>query len=307
MTPDATKDGAKLDFRGVQAWDANTAIIMSSGPGDLSRLYKTTDGCKTWKLLFKNPDKAGFWDAMQFRERKEGWLLGDPVHGRFVLFYTTNGGKYWSNFTNKGLSADAKKQGAFAASNSSINTVSYSPLFVTGGRDGAAIYKHDVVKFCVDCDAEDELLALKRSPWVNHGLPLGSHTESSGAFSIDTRIGQNRSDSRYIAVGGDYTKPNDISGTAAWSSDGGATWTASAKPPHGYRSTVQWSEPLQAWFTAGTNGSDFSTDDGLTWQPLDDGNWNALSLPFLVGPEGRIARLNEAALKVRLKAANPQK
>ena len=39
----------KLDFRGIQAFDENTAIVMSSGKGDLSRLYKTTDGCRTWK------------------------------------------------------------------------------------------------------------------------------------------------------------------------------------------------------------------------------------------------------------------
>ena len=56
----------KLDFRGIQAFDANTAIVMSSGPGDQSRLYKTTDGCQTWKLLFTNPDKEGFWDALLF-------------------------------------------------------------------------------------------------------------------------------------------------------------------------------------------------------------------------------------------------
>ena len=48
-----------LDFRGIQAFDANTAIVMSSGKGDLSRLYKTTDACKSWKLLFTNPDKEG--------------------------------------------------------------------------------------------------------------------------------------------------------------------------------------------------------------------------------------------------------
>jgi hypothetical protein len=59
---------------------------------------------------------------------------------------------------------------------------------------------------------------------------------------------------------------------------------------------VQWGESIHAWITAGTNGSDISRDDGKTWQPLDDGNWNALSLPFIVGPKGRIARLNAAAL-----------
>lgn len=41
---------------------------------------------------------------------------------------------------------------------------------------------------------------------------------------------------------------------------------------------------------------DISCDDGKTWQPIDDGNWNALSLTFVVGPNGRIARLNPAAL-----------
>jgi hypothetical protein len=51
------------------------------------------------------------------------------------------------------------------------------------------------------------------------------------------------------------------------------------------------------WIAVGTNGSDLSRDDGRTWQRLDDGKWNALSLPFVVGPEGRIARLNPAALE----------
>ena len=51
----------KLDFRGIWAWDARTAFALSSGPGDLSRLYRTTDGCTTWKLIFTNPDAGGFW------------------------------------------------------------------------------------------------------------------------------------------------------------------------------------------------------------------------------------------------------
>src|SRR5882757_9896461 len=88
-------EAEKLDFRGIQAFDENTAIVMSSGKGDLSRLYKTTDGCQTWKLLFANPDKEGFWDAIQFvdahrfpMDKDFGMLLGDPVDGHFVIFLT---------------------------------------------------------------------------------------------------------------------------------------------------------------------------------------------------------------------------
>src|SRR3954447_5901637 len=65
----------KLDFRGVQGFDANTAIVMSSGKGDLSRLYKTTDGCHTWKLIFTNPDADGFWDAI-VANRQDGLVVG---------------------------------------------------------------------------------------------------------------------------------------------------------------------------------------------------------------------------------------
>jgi len=101
-----------------------------------------------------------------------------------------------------------------------------------------------------------------------------------------------------MILGGDYKKPNEITASAAYSNDSGQHWTASTAPPHGYRSAVQWSEPLHLWITVGTNGSDISRDDGKTWQPLDNGNWNALSLPFVVGPNGRIAHLNPAALLV---------
>jgi hypothetical protein len=68
---------------------------------------------------------------------------------------------------------------------------------------------------------------------------------------------------------------------------------------------VEWSDSLNAWITAGTNGSDISRDDGQTWQPLDDGNWNALSLPFVVGPNGRIARLNPSALPAEKVSDSP--
>jgi len=94
-----------------------------------------------------------------------------------------------------------------------------------------------------------------------------------------------------IAVGGDYEEPNQSAGTAAFSKDEGKSWVAAVKPPHGYRSSVAWSEERKAWIAAGTNGSDISRDDGKTWEWLDDGNWNALSLPFVVGPKGRIGRL----------------
>ena len=45
----ATPAGAEeLDFPGIQAIDEKTAIVMSSGPGGQSRIYKTNNGCRSW-------------------------------------------------------------------------------------------------------------------------------------------------------------------------------------------------------------------------------------------------------------------
>ncbi|MGB8260529.1 MAG: hypothetical protein WCE75_09265 [Terracidiphilus sp.] len=295
-TPDAAKDGATLDFRGVQAWDADTAVIMASGPGEKSRLYRTTDGCATWILILENPDKDGFWDAYRFDERRsEGILLGDPVSGGFPLWRISRDESASQVTRFRHVPHARKGEAAFAASNSSVfvDDVSWDFWIATGGKSGARVIKrvnHDFDSFGIDT-------------FPSSTVPVGSKSESSGIFGLSFRKGPHTSnpEKRYlngIAVGGDYAKPNESTGTAAWSTDGGEHWTASATPPHGYRSTVQWSEELKLWIAAGTNGSDLSRDDGRTWQPLDNGEWNALSLPFIVGPKGRIGRLNPEALPV---------
>src|ERR1035437_4222633 len=147
----ATPPGAEhLDFRGIQAFDANTAIVMSSGKGPLSRLYKTTDACQSWKLLFTNPDPDGFWDAFWLNAMYgEGMLLGDPVRGQFTIMETEDGGTTWKRDRSKSLRLKGTSFTAFAASNSSIGKanrgngdtrgpgIDYFPGFVTGGGDGS--------------------------------------------------------------------------------------------------------------------------------------------------------------------------
>src|SRR5438067_10796285 len=56
----------RLNFRDVEASGEATAYLMSAGPGEDSRIYKTMDGGKTWLLQFKNPDREAFFDALAF-------------------------------------------------------------------------------------------------------------------------------------------------------------------------------------------------------------------------------------------------
>jgi len=306
--PDAATDGATLDFRGVQAWNSMRAVVLASGTGDKSRLYKTVDGCKTWTLILKNQEKDGFWDSVYFDltaigtgRRSTGFILGDPVEGRFWLLESRDYGMEWVKQRGIGLEAGQSDQGAFAASNSSFFDPGWAPIFGSGGSAGAFVYRRITNSSCLDAlPREDMNLDGKCHKWVRVSVPLGEKSQSSGVFAIRAKVRINKNPPievlPLIAVGGVYTKPDNSTGTAAWSTDGGEHWIASATPPHGFRSAVQWSEAFKVWITVGPNGSDISRDDGKTWQPLDNGNWNALSLPFVVGPNGRIARLNPAAL-----------
>jgi photosystem II stability/assembly factor-like uncharacterized protein len=284
--PAASTDGATLDFRGVQAFDDTTAFAMSSGPGLKSRLYKTTDGCKSWKLVLENTDPNGFWDGVVFQrgdyglpsQTDDGALIGDPLYGRFDTRLTFNRDSW---FIDTAGCAARPGESAFAASNSSFASVGFGRYILgTGGKSGAHVLLSPLLS------GQDGT-----GPCSEVEVPMAGGNESSGIFSLAFRDVKHG-----VAVGGDYTKPNETKGTAAITDGGWKHWTASAKPPHGYRSSVKWSAELNAWITAGTNGSDMSRDDGKTWGSLDDGNWNALSLPFVVGPNGRIGRLNPAAL-----------
>jgi photosystem II stability/assembly factor-like uncharacterized protein len=270
-------DAAKLDFRGVWGWSANRAIALSSGPGSASKLFETTDGCAHWHLLFTNPDPAGFWDAIAFSNDRQGMLLGDPVNGLFAIWRTSDGGRHWSRDDSAGLAAE-RGEGAFAASNSAlfISSDGKDAYFGTGGPGGPRILHFN---------------AGGNGNWISVKPPWSHTNESSGIFSVAFRDAKHG-----VAVGGDYKQPNQSEGTAASTADGGATWIAASEPPGGYRSAVAWRETLHAWIAVGPNGSDISYDDGKTWKRFDTAAWNALSLPWAVGENGRIGMLKESAV-----------
>jgi photosystem II stability/assembly factor-like uncharacterized protein len=55
---------ASLQFRDVEAFDADTAVILSIGNGTDSRIYRTTNAGQTWSLVFVNDDPLAFYDCM---------------------------------------------------------------------------------------------------------------------------------------------------------------------------------------------------------------------------------------------------
>ncbi len=262
----------KLDFRDVEAFGESTAYLLSAGPGDSSRIYKTVNGGKSWALQFKASDPKTFLDAFAFWDDTNGIALGDPVAGRFQLLATSDGGAHWKPLAAKILPPILPGEGAFAASGTCLVAHGKNNVwFATGGAKKARVFRS----------------TDRGQTWEVSDTPIVAGRESAGIFSLAFR-----DKDRGMIVGGDYRKANDSGVTAALTADGGKTWTL-IKDRLPYRSAVAWNKGR--WVVVGTSGSNESDDNGGHWKLLDRENYNNVQFTssgegWAVGPKGRIAR-----------------
>jgi photosystem II stability/assembly factor-like uncharacterized protein len=272
---------AELDFRDVDAFDADTAYLLAIGEGERSRIYKTTDGGHNWTLQFQNRRPAAFYDCMAFWNRSRGLAMSDPVDGRVLVVRTEDGGRTWKEIEATGMPGALAGEGGFAASGTCVATGGKSDAwFGTGGPSGPRVFRS------IDGG----------QTWVASPVPLASG-KAAGVFSLSFWDGL-----RGAAVGGDYTKEKEAEGNAALTLDGGRTWqvVGAAGRPRGYRSCVAYVPGTNGLklIAVGPSGSDYSTDGGRTWQPLGAEGFHALSVAprgdaaWAVGEDGHVARLD---------------
>lgn len=264
----------KLDFRDIEAWDANTAIAMSIGPGDASNVYKTTDGGVTWRRVFANAEPSGFWDAITFWDRRRGALFGDPVRGRFQVFTTEDGGETWTPAPEAGMPPALENEGGFAASGSCLASGPGMRLaFVSGGASESRVF--------VSTDGGKEFRVST--------APVTAGAASKGLFSVAWL-----DEKTLLTVGGDYKLPALEGVKAALSSDAGAHWTAIGAAPGFLSSVVRGPGKDAAVVAVGLAGTGVSNDGGKTWKALDATPYNtagfAKGTGWAVGPKGTIAR-----------------
>src|SRR5437868_317296 len=198
-----------LDFRDVEAFSAAEAYLLAAGPGEQSRIYKTTDAGKNWTLQFTNKDPKGFFDCMAFWDENHGIAVGDPVDGKFQLIKTENGGKDWKAIPPASLPPAIEGEGAFAASGTCIATQGKKNVwFVTGGS-AARVFRSK--------DAGES--------WEAVDTPIVHGPASTGIFSVTFRDAKHG-----VIAGGDYKEPTKEAPSLAFSNDGGKHWKLSPLP-----------------------------------------------------------------------------
>ncbi len=267
-----------LQFRDVDAFDARTAYLLSSGPGALSRIYRTDDGGDTWDLQFLNDHPDGFLDCMAFWDARRGVVYGDAIEGELFVLRTEDGGASWVRVPEGALPPAQEGEGGFAASGSCVTTGSGGRAWIATGNGARA----RVLR------TEDE-----GRTWQSIPVPV-----AGGPAAGLTTIGV-LDDVRGIALGGILGQDTSRVDNVTLSSDGGRTWTLGGRPDMAgpvYGSSWVPGADTPTAFAVGPAGADYSLDGGLTWRPAARVTYWAVAFVspdagWAVGPGGRITRL----------------
>jgi hypothetical protein len=256
----------KTDFRDIEAFDDRTAIIM--GISEPAHILRTVDGGKTWTIVFEDSTKGMFLDAMEFKNEKEGRVIGDPIDGRLFIANTTDGGLHWTKEAWDNRPIVDSGEACFASSGTNIRYLHKRWHLITGGMS-SKLYKGKNGSI----------------------LPVIQGKETTGANSI---AGNNQR--MLMIVGGDFNNKDATTQNIAISYNGGHTFQRASTPPHGYRSCIEYIDNKE-WITCGLNGVDITKDNGNTFTLISNTGFHVCrkakkgTAVFFAGGGGRIGIL----------------
>jgi photosystem II stability/assembly factor-like uncharacterized protein len=241
--PDQVPGAESLDFRGIVAFSAEEAFLMSSGPGDQSRIYHTADAGRHWQLQFTNTNQKGFFDSIAFWDKTHGIVLGDPIPdeaGNLKFeFLITDDGHTWTPIPPAQLPPALEGEAAFAASNTCLAILSWksgaSAPRQPSEKDGASAPDPNIW-FATGGKAARVFHSADRGhTWEVFDTPITHGPDSAGIFSIAFRDATHG-----VIAGGDYKLPEQDGPNLAFTTDAGQTWTLSKIFPKSYYSAVAY-------------------------------------------------------------------
>lgn len=267
---------ATLQFRDIYAFDDHKAILMSAGPGPLSRIF-TFQTPDQWEENFVMQDSLGFLDCIDFWDDQNGIAYGDAIDNFPYILLTTDGGNSWNRADTTQMPLAGKGEGGFAASGTCVTTSESGEAWIATGASGNC-------RFLVTKDYGKSWESVD-SPLVK-GEAAGN---TSVSFAGETGF----------ATGGDLLISDAYTANCAFSSDGGKTWTVSNQPiTKGafYGGAITSVGNQYFAFACGPNGLDYTSDLGQTWTNLDTLNYWAINMKgetgYASGKDGKIVRIS---------------
>lgn len=263
-----------IQFRDIEAFDENTAVVLSAGLPAL--VYKTTDGGQTWEQKYFSDAEGTFYDAMDFWNDSEGIAFGDAIDSRLLILKTSDGGETWDELPFEQRPQSLPNQGGFAASGTCLRVAGDSAVYIgLGGPEASLFYSFD-----------------RGDSWQKTITPMQSGESTQGIFSIDFKNA-----TEGLMVGGDYRGDSLTRINAAYTTDGGRNWfpVMAGMSPGGYRSGVAVYDK-NLLLAVGRESCDYYRTGDEAYTPME-GKYYAVSVSkkgksaWASGPGGAVAKL----------------
>jgi photosystem II stability/assembly factor-like uncharacterized protein len=293
-------------FRDVQAVSDKVAYLLQIPVSDVARVFKTTDGGKTWTVQLQGADVNEFFDCFAFWDAKSAIMMVDSINGRFPIRRTLDG-HTWQDIGDR-LPPALPGESGFASSGTCAATQGHRRAWITTGVPPATATDLWTTRVLFTTD--------RGQTWDATTAPLTADPNSfGGGASIAFR------DARHgILGGGDFLAPG-VGPNFARSSDGGRTWALGTAAPitgaiyglsyaghgkgpdddgehdPGHGREDDHGGSIRVVATAPT-GSAWSGDEGRSWTSLTglSGLWAVdfanEQTGWLVGTKGQIVRID---------------
>lgn len=260
---------ATLQFRDIEALDANHAYALSIGENGDSRIYYTSNGGRDWQLRFRAGSNQ-FLNCIATASSSEAWVYGDSKESRWEMVRSADG-RNWLSASNVVDSQPLPDEGGLAAS-------------------GGCVRYNNKVWAIGTANGHTARLLIKRNfgirfKAIDTPLPAGPGAGIASVWPF--------SETHVLLAGGDLSNAAARPRLVEFKDD---TFTPLAEPPlEGalYSLTVRANQDMIVSNPAGA--AYFHTAE-QRWQPLSDANvWNSACIQnrcYLVGKEGYVARVS---------------
>ena len=240
------KDFEAFDFRSLYAFDESYAVIANAGAP--ANILVTDDGGESWQVVYTHPDSAAFFDGIDFWDRNNGLIYGDPIGGRMLLLSTRNGGRTWVELPQRQRPPLEDGEASFAASGTNIRLQERQSVVIATGGKTSRLWTSD----------------NSGRSWKTRTPPVLKGEPTTGIFSFSGFRGK-----AGVVVGGDYLRDTLTADHVFYTTDKGKSWERPGTPTRGYRECVEFIDD-NTLIATGPTGTEVSIDGGKTWTPESD-------------------------------------
>ena len=135
-------DSEGVVFPDIEALSADVALVLAVPPEGAPHILRTKDSGATWTEVYRST--VSFPGCMAMIDNRHGFLVGDPVDGKFSVDVTSDGGRSWAPIDPAGMPDALQDEATLGFAGNCAAATGKKAFFGTGfAADGGRVFRSD--------------------------------------------------------------------------------------------------------------------------------------------------------------------